>query len=124
MIVKKLYVVKDGGYDIDMLLTHCLLNPIDYKQVRAECRGHESESVRAMFHEECIDLLEYEVIKGEHKRTLNNVADDIYYGVYLSGRVDMRSILFIAETEDGEYVQFDMKTVDMVKRKELEEEEL
>jgi len=122
MEVKKLYVVKDGGYDLDMLLTHCLLHPIDYKLVRAECGGHESGSVRAMFHEECIDLLEYEVIKSSHKRMLENVANDVYYGVYLSGRVDMRNILFVAETVDGEYVQFDMKTIDGIKKKELEEE--
>jgi len=122
MEVKKLYVVKDGGYDLDMLLTHCLLHPLDYKLVRAECSGHGSESVRAMFHEECIDVLEYEVVKSSHKRTLDWVIYDVYD--YVAKWINADGVVFVAETVDGEYVQFDMKTIGEIKQKELEEEEL
>ena len=120
MEVEKLYVIKDGGHDLEMLLTHCLLHPIDYKLVRAECGGHVSGDVRAMFHEECIDLLEYEVIKSSHKRTLDWVIHDVYD--YVAEWINVDGVVFVAETVDGKYVQFDMKTIDGIKKKELEEE--
>ena len=104
MIVKKLYVVNDGDNDLDMLLVSCLLHPMDYKFVKGWCGDHEFKSVGAAYYEECIDGLEFEVIKSVYKSDLYNVAYDLY-NINCTGKVDMRNMIFIAEVDDG-YVEF------------------
>jgi hypothetical protein len=108
--VRKLYVVRDDAEDIDMLMVHCLLHPFDYKLVRAVCGGSKSRDVRALYHEECIDELVYEVTRSEHTRTLYNVMYDLY-GVDSKGKAYMRGMIFVAETDGGEYIEFDMNDV-------------
>jgi hypothetical protein len=127
--VKKLYVVRDDAEDIDMLMVHCLLHPFDYRLVKATCNGHESRDVRALYHEECIDGLEYEVTRSEYTRTLRSVMDDLYY-VDGTGKANMRGMIFIVENDSGEYIEFDMNDVHNVMwqefaevEEELEEEE-
>jgi hypothetical protein len=121
--VKKLYVVKDDAEDIDMLMVHCLLHPFDYRLVKATCNGHVSKDVRVLYHEMCIDRLEYEVTRSEYTRTLNNVMDDLYY-VDNEGKANMRNMIFIAETDSGEYIQLDINAIHDIKWQELEEEEV
>jgi hypothetical protein len=113
MIVKKLYIVNNGDDDLDVLLVSCLLNPMDYSVVGGWCNGDEFKDVGAAYHEECIDGVEVEV----DGRPLGRVLNDLY-NVYLTGRVDMKSLMFIAETERGGYIQFGFKEV-----KEIEEED-
>ena len=109
MKVKKLYVVKDGGVDLDMLLTACLLHPFDYKLERAVC-GDREVDVQAAYHEECIDELEFRVTRSERTRTLYNVMDDLY-GLDGTGRVDLSDMIFVAETDDGEYIEFSINDI-------------
>jgi hypothetical protein len=120
--VRKLYVVRDDAEDIDMLMVHCLLHPFDYRLVKATCDGHVSRDVRALYHEMCIDRLEYEVTRSEYTRTLYYVMDDLY-GVDGKGKANMRGMMFIVETDGGEYVQFDINTIHDIKWQEIEEEE-
>ena len=109
MEVRKLYIVKDGSTDLDMLLTACLLHPFDYKLRRATCGGREVD-VRAAYHEECIDEVEFEVARGEHTKTLYDVMDDLYR---LDGteRVDLFNMIFVAEADSGEYIEFSINDV-------------
>jgi len=109
MQVKRLYVVNDGSADLDMLLTYCLLHPMDYRFVKGRCGDHEIESVRAAYHEECIDELEFEVIKSVYKRDLYDVAYDLY-GVDGTGRIDMSNMIFVTEVDDG-YVEFSIADI-------------
>jgi len=125
--VRKLYVVKDDAEDIDMLILSHLLHPFDYKLVRVACSGREVKDVIMAYHEECIDELEFEVIKN--KRTLYDVMYDLY-GIDSKEKVYMRGMIFIAETNEGEYVEFSISDVhdimwdDFVEvEEELEEEE-
>jgi hypothetical protein len=119
--VVKLYVVNDGVDDIDMMLLTCLLHPFDYKLTRAVCCDREVNVVMA-YHEESIDLLEFEVVKSYHMRWLWNVINDLN-DVSRNERINMKGMLFIAETEDGEYVVFDIETVWRIMWQELEDEE-
>jgi len=107
MLVKKLYIINDGTDDIDMLITAVLLHPNDYKLVRAMCGSSEVDLVWG-YHEECLDLLEFEV-KGR-KRDLYDVAYDIY-GVDAKERANLFDMIFVAETEEGEYIEFDIADV-------------
>ena len=113
MIVKKLYIVNNGDDDLDALLVSCLLNPMDYAVVGGWCNGDEFRSVGAAYYEECIDGVEVEVDGRPFGRVLNDL-----YSIYLTGRVDMRNLIFIAETGYGDYIQFGFKEV-----REIEEEE-
>jgi len=100
MRIKKLYIVNDGAADIDMLMTSCLLNPLNYRLVKGMCKGHEFEDVKVAFHEECIDEVEFEV----YKRSLRDVIDDLHY--VDTNNVDMGNMIFVAETKDGKYIEF------------------
>jgi len=107
MKVRKLYVMNDGGNNADMMFMTCLLHPFDYRFVKATCGDHEVDVVMG-YHEECIDELEFEVIA--RKRDLYDVMYDLY-GVDATGKVDMYDMIFVAETDDGEYVEFSIKDV-------------
>ncbi|MCI4407686.1 MAG: hypothetical protein JHC26_01250 [Thermofilum sp.] len=114
---------------MDMLMVHCLLHPFDYKLVRAVCGSRESTDVRVMYHEECIDRLEYEVTRSEHTRTLYDVMYDLY-GVDSAEKAYMRGMIFVAETDEGEHIEFSINDVHNVMwddwvevEEELEEEE-
>ena len=122
MKVRRLYVVKDDAEDIDMLMVHCLLHPFDYKLVRAVCGSSESTDVRVMYHEECIDRLENEVTRSEHTRKLYDVMYDLY-GVDGMGKAYMGGMIFVAETDGGEYVEFSINDVHDVMWNELVEVE-
>jgi len=100
MQIKKLYIVNDGAADIDMLMTSCLLNPLNYRLIKSMCKNHEFEDVRAAFHEKCIDEVEFEV----YKRSLRDVIDDLHY--VDTNNVDMGNMIFVAETKDGKYIEF------------------
>jgi hypothetical protein len=120
--VKKLYVVRDDAEDIDMLMVHCLLHPFDYRLVKATCDGHASRDVKVLYHEMCIDRLEYEVTRSEYTRTLGSVMDDLYY-VDSTGKAYMRGMIFVAETDSGEYIEFNMNDIHNVKWQEFAEAE-
>jgi hypothetical protein len=79
---------------------------MDYEVVGGRCGGHEFRSVGAAYYEDCID----EVEVGVDGRPLWRVIDDLD-GVDSTGRVDMGNMVFIAETERGEYVQLDILTI-------------
>jgi len=113
MRVKKLYIVNNEGDDLDVLLVSCLLNPMDYDVVGGWCGEDELKDVGAAYYEECIDGVEVEVDGRPFGRVLNDL-----YNVYLTGRVDMKSLMFIAGTERGDYIQFGLKEI-----REIEEEE-
>jgi len=121
MKVKKLYVVKDGGTDLDMLLTACLLHPFDYKLEKARCGDNEVD-VQAAYHEECIDELEFRVTRSEHTRTLYNVMYDLY-GLDGTERVNLSDMIFVAETDSGEYIEFSIRDVHKLMWEELAEVE-
>jgi hypothetical protein len=106
MLVRRLYIVNDRVNDIDMLLVSCLLNPMDYKVVGGRCGDDEFRSVGVAYHEHCIDEVEVEV----DGRPLYRVIDDLD-NVDVTGKVDMDNMVFIAETEHGEYIQLDIKTI-------------
>jgi len=105
--VKRLYIVNDGADDMDMLFMSCLLHPFDYKLVGARCGGREVNVVMG-YHEECIDELEFEVI-GK-KRELDDVMYDLY-GVDAKGGVAMADMIFVAKTDNGEFIEFDIGVV-------------
>jgi hypothetical protein len=117
MQVRNLYIVNDGASDIDMLLVSCMLNPMDYNVIKGRCGDHEFESVGAAYYEECIDEIEVEV----DGRPLGRVINDLYniYGTY---RVLMEDIIFVAETEHGEYIQFGRREILDIEEEEFEEE--
>jgi hypothetical protein len=71
-----------------------------------------------MYHEHCIDGIEVEVDGRPFCRVLNDV-----YNIYLTGRVYMGGLTFIAETEHGEYIQFEIHEVIDVIESEDEEDE-
>ena len=118
--VSKLYVVNGGADDIDMLLVHCLLHPFDYQLVRAMC-GDSEVDVHVGYHEECLDMLEYRVARSWHTRKLDYVLDDVYYAA-TNERVDASKLLFVVETEDGEYVVFDVEALRNIARLEMLED--
>jgi hypothetical protein len=107
MLIKKLYVVNDGADDLDMLVMSILMHPNDYKLVRAMCGDREVDVVWG-YHEECLDVLEFEVVG--RKRDLYDVAYDLY-GVDGKGKADLFDMIFVAETDDGEYVEFGINDV-------------
>jgi len=116
MNIKKLHIVNGKVDDIDMLLISCLLNPMDYRVVKGRCYEHEFESVGVAYHEDCIDEVEVEVDGRPFGRVINDL-----YNIYLTGRVDMRDIIFIAETEREWYVQFGLREIlDIIKEEEEE----
>jgi hypothetical protein len=119
MIVRKLYIVNNKADDIDMLLVSCLLNPMDYRIIKGRCYEHEFKSVGAAYHEDCIDEVEVEV----DGRPLGRVINDLY-NIYATGRVNMDKIMFIAETEHGEYLQFGVNEILSVEEEEEESEEV
>ena len=118
MNVRKLYIVNDGVNDIDMLLVSCLLNPMDYAVTKGRCGSDEFKSVGAAYHEHCIDEVEVEV----DGRPLHYVIDDLEQ-IDATGKVDMTDMIFVAETDDGEYVQMDILTIREMGWQELEEVE-
>jgi hypothetical protein len=118
MKVKRLYVVNDGANNIDMMYVSCLLHPFDYKLVRARCGDHEVDVVMG-YHEECIDELEFEVTA--RMNDLYNVMYDLY-GVDGTGKVDMYDMIFVAEADDGEYVEFSIADVRKLMWEEFVEE--
>jgi hypothetical protein len=107
MKVKKLYIINDGAEDVDMLITAVLLHPNDYRLVRAMCGDEEVDLVWG-YHEECLDLLEFEV--RARKRDLYNVVYDLYH-VDAVGKAVMFNMIFVAETNKGEYVEFSITDV-------------
>jgi hypothetical protein len=117
MVVKRLYIIGKEDDDIEVLLMACLLNPMDYKVVKGRCGGDESESVGAMYYEYCIEEVEVEVDGRPFGRVLGDI-----YNIYLTGRVNMDKLTFIAETERGEYLQFGINEVIDVMESEDEEE--
>jgi hypothetical protein len=106
MLVRRLYIVNDGASDIDMLLVSCLLNPMDYEVVGGRCGDDEFRSVGVAYYEHCIDEVEVEV----DGRPLWRVIEDLDY-IDRTGKVDMTDMIFVAETDDGRYVQMDMLTI-------------
>jgi hypothetical protein len=116
MLVRRLYIVNDGASGIDMLLASCLLNPMDYKVVGGRCGSAEYKSVGAAYYEHCIDEVEVEV----DGRPLWRVIDDLEE-IDNTGRVDMTDMIFVAETERGEYVQLDILTIRNMSWQEFEE---
>ena len=116
--MRRLYIVNDGASDIDMLLVSCLLNPMDYKVVGGRCGDDGIEDIGVAYYEHCIDEVEVEV----DGRPLYHVVDDLD-GVDSTGRVDMGNMLFIAETERGEYVQLDILTIRRIMWQEFAEVE-
>jgi hypothetical protein len=106
MNIRKLYIVNDGTNDIDMLLVSCLLNPMDYKVVGGRCGDDEIKSIGVAYYEHCIDEVEMEV----DGRPLWRVIDDLDY-IDGTGKVDMTDMIFVAETDDGRYVQMDILTI-------------
>ena len=103
MKVRKLYIVNDGAENVDMLITATLLNPTDYRFVRAMCNGREVRDVLQGYHEGCLDLVEFEVWGRE--RDLYDVAYDLYY-IDSMERANLFNMIFVVETEEGEYVEF------------------
>jgi hypothetical protein len=118
--IKKLYIVNDGADDIDMLFMSCLLHPFNYRLEKAVCSGREVNVVMG-YHEECIDELEFEVIG--RKRTLYDVMYDLYI-VDAKGRVAMADMIFVAEIDNDEYVEFDIGVVREMMWDDFVEEEL
>jgi len=118
MDIRKLYIVNDGVNDIDMLLVSCLLNPMDYKVVGSRCGSAEFKSVDVAYHEYCIDEVEVEV----DGRPLHYVIDDLEQ-IDATGKVDMTDMIFVAETDDGRYVEMDILTIREMEWQEFAEVE-
>jgi len=118
MDIRKLYIVNDGVNDIEMLLVSCLLNPMDYKVVGGRCGDDEFRSVGAAYYEHCIDEVEVKV----DGRPLWRVIEDLDY-IDATGKVDMTDMIFVAETDDGKYVQMDILTIREMEWQEFEEVE-
>jgi len=106
MDVRKLYIVNDGVNDIEMLLVSCLLNPMDYRIVGGRCGDDRIENIGIAYYERCIDEVEVEV----DGRPLWRVVEDLDY-IDSTGKVDMTDMIFVAETDDGGYVQMDTLTI-------------
>jgi hypothetical protein len=115
----RLYVVKDDAEDVDMLLFHSLLSPFDYKFVKAVCDDNEFRDVRMMYHKLCVDEIEYEVVT--HINDLYDVAYDLYI-VDATNRVFMTGMIFVVETEEGEYVELSIADINNWMLEEFVEE--
>jgi hypothetical protein len=108
MKVKRLYIVNDGVENVDMLITSLLLHPADYEFVRAECNGREVRNLLWGYYNGCLDLVEFKVVA--RTRDLYDVAYDLYR-VDSTERVNMFDMIFVVETEEGEYMEFSITDV-------------
>jgi hypothetical protein len=118
MLVRKLYIVNNFANDIDMLFASCLLDSTSYKVVVSRCGDREFGNVNVAYHRACIDEIEVDV----NGKQLDDVIRDLYE-IDQAGRVWIGDMIFIAETEYGEYIQLELPEIVDVEEGEEEDDD-